>query len=82
MPSVLKDEIRRVEVGLSSTDDFVRAFLAEADRVDAFFKPEFQDALDHTDLLVQRAADYAGSDIACVSGLASLSEALASIVRK
>ncbi|KAA0176034.1 hypothetical protein FNF27_02426 [Cafeteria roenbergensis] len=79
---LLKDEIRRVEVGLSSTDDFVRAFLAEADRVDAFFKPEFQDALDHTDLLVQRAADYAGSDIACVSGLASLSEALASIVRK
>jgi len=71
-----------VEVGLASTDDFISRFLDEADRVDAFFEPELNDALAHTDLLVQRAADYSSSDIACASGLRSLSEALASIVRK
>lgn len=61
---------------------FAALFLREADRVDAFFVPELNDALTHTELLVQRAADYSTSDIACLSGLRSLSEALKSLIRK
>jgi hypothetical protein len=80
--AVLKDEIRRVEAQSSTVELFVALFLREADRVDAFFVPELDDTLSHTELLVQRAADYSASDIACLSGLRSLSEALTSLTRK